>query len=105
MANIIPPPLPPPPPRLSINPLIQPPNSVVKNAAVVTKVVPPASQGPAPTRAPKKPYITIKNLTTVVDASIGRHVDDLDEPSRAFHASTRVEFTLKAPSTSSCEAA
>ena len=79
MANIIPPPLPPPPPRLSINPLIQPPNSVVKNAAVVTKVVPPASQGPAPTRAPKKPYITIKNLTTVVDASIGRHVDDLDE--------------------------
>jgi hypothetical protein len=89
MANVIPPPLPlPPPPHRLLNQVLpnkqtQVPNAQnpVVNAKVAQMVRQPSAQTPAQTQTltPKKPYITITNLTTAVDASIGRHVDDLDE--------------------------
>jgi hypothetical protein len=67
MANVIPPPLPPPPPPLSLIHQIGTSKPAIAAAAAGT-------QAPS-----KKPYITIKNLTTVVDRSIGRHVDEVKE--------------------------
>ena len=70
MANVIPPPLPPPPPPPQLlNFQQQQPQQQQQNL-----VAQGLAQAPS-----KKPYITIKNLTTVVDRSIDRYVDEVKE--------------------------
>ena len=80
MANTIPPPLPPPPPLSSLS-LSQPSNLpvVVASQAVASQAVAVNAAAKAAVNTIKKPYITISGLTTVVDNSIDRYVNDLDE--------------------------